>query len=210
MLLEELRIPRSGRTQTFELLGDKVKISLTSGQHTYISFEHYPLFSGRLMKAQYDKTISGYYVHVKQEDGKYTTLTKFLSKGFTIGEIDHKSRDTLDNTVGNLILASKKQKMFNQSRSCWTPHIYETTLRGVTKRKDSGRYRARAQRLDNSQYNIGSFYDEVSAAKAWDVFMFNEYKDDHPLVGYEYNGVLPEPTLNFIMFNFPEELPLLK
>ncbi|AUR84696.1 hypothetical protein NVP1063O_029 [Vibrio phage 1.063.O._10N.261.45.C7] len=208
MVLEEFTVPRSGRVQTFELIGDKVKISLTGGQHTYISFEHYPIFSGMLMKAQYDKTISGYYVHVKQDDGTYTTLTKFLSKDFVEGEIDHKSRNTLDNTIENLRLASKQQQMFNQKRSCGVKNIYETTYRGVTKRKDSGNYRTRAQRLDYSQHNVGNFYDEVSAARAWDIFMFNEYKDDHPLKGYECNGILPEPTLNFIMFNFPEELLL--
>lgn len=207
-ILHRLHIPRSKRVQTYTLLcNGNIEVTLTKDQKTVISYNHFELLKDRIMKAQYDKTINGYYVHVKQDDGKYTTLTSFLSDGFD-GEVDHKSRDTLDNTISNLRISTKQQQMFNQNRCCGGKIIYATTLRGVTKRKDSGKYRARAQRKDGSQCNIGHFNDELSAALAWDQFMYNEYKEDNPLEGMIFNGIKGEPTVNFIAFNFPDLLPI--
>lgn len=195
-LVHELKV-RNSRVQRYFKIDDGILITLTKGQATLISQCDFELVKDIPLKSQWDGHVQNYYVHLTYE-GKVRTLHSYLTKQNII-QVDHINRDTLDNRRYNLRLATQQQQMFNQGRGT---DIYGTVLRGVTKRKDNGRYRVRAQGLGPSQTSLGHFDSEIEAAKVWDDFMREEYKDHHPLAGISHNGICGEPTLNFIMFNF--------
>lgn len=122
--------------------------------------------------------------------------------------VDHKNRDGLCNLRNNLRLSTEKQNMFNHKRCGGNVNSQSSKYRGVTKRTDNNRFRVRTVDLDNSQVNVGHFDCEIEAAIAWDEWMYERYKNDNPLLGLDFNGVISEPTVNFIEFNFPERLGL--
>ena len=121
-------------------------------------------------------------------------------------QVDHKSRDSLDNRRLNLRFATREQQMFNrvlvrENESC--------EYRGVQLRKDRDLYRVAVRKLGATRStNLCHRTCPVQAAKDWDEFMYEEYKGEFPLKGYESNGLVGEPTINFIHFNFPERLGL--
>jgi len=77
--------------------------------------------------------------------------------------IDHINRNGLNNLEHNLRYATMQENTMNAR-----PREKATSkYKGVCKRKESGRFRARI-RLNGNLINIGSYKHEIDAAKAYD------------------------------------------
>jgi hypothetical protein len=97
-------------------------------------------------------------------------------------ETDHANRNKLDNRRDNLRCATVSQNRANTARRC---HNRTSRFKGVRRdiRNDLGRFHARA-RLNRKEIHIGTFKDEVSAAKAyneWASKNFGEFANLNPV-----------------------------
>lgn len=176
----------------------------------YVDFEDLKTLNWR---AQKDQTkIPNWYALGGSSGGQDDVIGmhRFIAKNPDY-QVDHRNLNSLDNRRHNLRLATKEQQMLNQYKNGGgkdSKATYTSAYRGLTFRKDMGKFRVRAQGLGGKQFNVGHFTSEITAAEAWDDFMLESYKDDFPLQGVSSNGVTGEPTLNFIRFNFPKRLGL--
>lgn len=96
--------------------------------------------------------------------------------------IDHINRDPMDNRKINLRPASYIQNSWNQG----IRKNNTSGFKGVHKRKDQNRYRAKIN-VSGQQINLGSFVNPIDAAKAYDA------------AAREYYG-------EFAWLNFPAEV----
>ena len=78
--------------------------------------------------------------------------------------VDHADRDTLNNCLSNLRLATFSQ----QSQNRRVPKNNISGYRGVSWRKESGKWRATLGRVDGKIISLGTFSDPVEAARAYD------------------------------------------
>lgn len=78
--------------------------------------------------------------------------------------VDHRNRDTLDNTRQNLRVCNASQ---NQANSPKESGRFASRYKGVTWHKRVGKWQASIKVNGRSHY-LGLFSDEVSAAKAYD------------------------------------------
>jgi hypothetical protein len=86
--------------------------------------------------------------------------------------IDHIDRDTSNNRIDNLRLATKQQNAANAA-----PSGGSSKYRGVSKMADSGKWRAYISK-DGKQKYLGTFLDEKQAAAAYDTHakrLFGEF-----------------------------------
>ena len=93
--------------------------------------------------------------------------------------IDHKNNDTLDNTRKNLRFATQSQNSQNRAKREWCTSKYI----GVTWSSTAKKWRT----LTSTTY-LGSFDDEIEAAKKYDTYTFLKYGEDsrtNNLVKYE-------------------------
>ncbi len=79
-------------------------------------------------------------------------------------QVDHRSHDTLDNRRANIRKCTRSQNQANREkkRGCASRH------KGVTRRKDSTRWRARIKH-QGRWHRLGTFDDERDAARAYNV-----------------------------------------
>ena len=175
---------------------------LTQGKTSIIDEEDFNLIVPMVWRAQ--KSGLGYYaLSGRNED---VTAMHTVIGGERKYQVDHKNRNGLDNRRSNLRFSTIEQNMFNR---ILTREYESCSYRGVQLRKDRDLFRVVVRRLgDNRSSNLCHTKCPVRAAELWDEFMFEEYKNDFPLLGYESNGLVGEPTINFIQFNFPERLGL--
>ena len=207
----EGKIHKSGRIKReFKVFDNKNNLEweLTQGIYTLVDYSSFDLMKNYIWRAQKDPSINSFYALTNLNNKEVISLHRLLGDVTDCSiSVDHKDRNPLNNTINNLRLATPLQQCFNQSlkNNKVTSH-----LRGVTKRNDTIKpsYRVRAQRIDGTQYNVGTYSSELSAAEAWDDFMYEEYKNDFPLKNITKYKILGEPTLNFIPFNFPKRLGL--
>ena len=185
---------------------DTLDYELTQDIFTTVDLSSFSIMENYIWRAQRDKSIDSYYALTNYENKVTCSLHRHLiGLGMDNTEIsvDHKDRNTLNNTLSNFRLATNLQQCFNQNKK---KNKVSSPYWGVTKRNDCVKdsFRVRVQCIDGSQKNLGSFSCEIAAAKAWDDFMFEQYKNHNPLGNTEFNGIFGEPTINFISFNFPD------
>jgi hypothetical protein len=87
-------------------------------------------------------------------------------------DIDHEDGNGLNNRRSNLRHATKRQNQQNQKRAYGV-----SRFKGVYKGKQPGSWKAHL-RVNGKMTHIGTFYDEVEAAKAYDEsarFHFGEF-----------------------------------
>lgn len=193
--------------------GEFLEWELTQGLKAFVDYEDFESLTKLYWRAQKDHAkIPNWYALGGSTGGNYPVIGmhRFIANDPPF-QVDHRNLNSLDNRRVNLRLATKEQQMFNQYKNGGgksSTDSYSSSYRGVTFRKDVGKFRVRAQGLGGIQHNVGHFKSDVEAAKAWDDFMFKEYKNDFPLKGVSHNKIVGEPTINFIRFNFPERLGL--
>lgn len=127
--------------------------------------------TGNFIKARpRDERQLGYCVDLRDEDGNHLVYVhRLVAKAFipnpnNLPFIDHIDHNPKNNMVSNLRWATPQQNTFNSAKrksECTSKY------KGVCKRNDNGRYRARI-RLDNKLINIGTYATEEEAAKAYD------------------------------------------
>lgn len=109
-----------------------------------------------------------------------TIMLHRLVLSFPDGVIDHINGDCFDNRKSNLRVATYSENRRNSSKQVNT----KCRFRGVYERKESpGRYRAQI-RFNGKIINIGTFKDEIEAAKAYDLFA-KKYYGDFAVVNFQ-------------------------
>ena len=159
--------------------GDVKQIPLGEGFYAYVDAADYEWLSRWTWHLQ-----NGY--AVRWEKRKVIFMHREILKPPKGKMGDHMNANRLDNTRANLRICSRPENARNKSK----PHGTSSRFRGVSYRKDCGRWYARI-RFEGSLIHLGSVADEEEAARAYDrkaVELFGE----------------------FARLNFPEEWPARK
>lgn len=94
-------------------------------------------------------------------------MERILERALESSELaDHINGDKLDNRRDNLRVASRTQNEANKKKRVWTKTPTSSQYKGVTFMKDRNRWRASIQK-DGKQLFLGTFKDEIEAAKAY-------------------------------------------
>ena len=89
-------------------------------------------------------------------------------------DVDHINGDRLDNRLENLRLCSRKENLRNTMKRMNTKKgVASSKYKGIYWAKDRNKWRATI-RFNGKNYHIGTFEDELEAAKA-----YNEYAEKH-------------------------------
>lgn len=151
------------------------EIKLTQGKVALVDDEDYD----ELMKHKWcaHKMGNNYYADrgIYINGKHYTILMHRQILGITEYsiQVDHINMNGLDNRRCNIRTCSASQNFMNQKSYKNSSSKYK----GVCWRNDSKKWRARI-RLNKKAYNIGTFENEIDAAKAYDEFakkMFGEF-----------------------------------
>jgi hypothetical protein len=156
--------------------GEVKRIPLGDGMYAYVDAADYEWLS------QWTWHMLGGYA-TRWEKGRAIFMHREILKPPKGKMVDHVNGNKLDNTRANLRTCSRPENSRNKSK----PHGTSSRFRGVSYRKDCGRWYARI-RFEGRLIHLGSFTDEVEAARAYDrkaVELFGE----------------------FARLNFPEEWP---
>jgi hypothetical protein len=142
------------------------EIPLSRGFVALVSDEDYERVSQFKWHARPGKHTTYAQRNIRKPDGRRTTqlLHRFILgiTDFKI-EIDHRNRDGLRNTRGNLRRATHSQNRANSRKLCRCTSHY----RGVFWAKRDRKWRAYIQ-LNGKYIYLGCFTDELSAALAFD------------------------------------------
>ena len=170
-------------------------VPLTQGQVAFVDAGYHGWLSERKWYAHWDPHTKSFYaarmLPSTPEHPKRRTILMHnaiwehhngpIPDGFTV---DHVNRDTLDNRLSELRLASYSQQGQNRGLRSSNTSGY----RGVSWDKHSGKWRARI-RLDGKEIYLGLFADEKEAARAYDAAA----------------RIHHDPA--FAQLNFPDETP---
>jgi hypothetical protein len=156
----------SGRPRSFnkwEISGDTAYASLRHGV-VVISKASLDLVQAYRWFTKLAKPSNAAYVYTHLYGNKKTTIHRMIM-GITDSKIlvDHKNRNTLDNTIENLRIASKAQNNINTKKRKNCRSIYK----GVTIRP-SGRYGCYIS-FDKKMICLGTFDLEEDAALAYNI-----------------------------------------
>jgi hypothetical protein len=144
--------------------GDRLKeIPLTQGKIALVDDEDYPYLSAFNWCATKDRN-KWYAVRSFRRNGKQVRVRMHMVilKAPAGLEVDHKNGNGLDNRRDNLRLATRSQNKRNGIKLEGTSSIYK----GVSWRKNLGKWQAIIY-LPKLTY-LGSFNDEIEAARAYD------------------------------------------
>ena len=135
-----------------------IEIPLTQGQVAIVSPESYPLVAVCLWYAAWSPHPRTYYAR-SWVGSRRVDMQVFLF----CARADHINHDTLDNRTSNLRPATCLQNMRNRRKIT----VGTSAYKGVYRHKKSWRWCARIT-IGRRARTLGSFDDEVSAARAYD------------------------------------------
>jgi hypothetical protein len=150
-----------------------------------------------------------YNYHIKDKNGKLYAKTGYLTlheivmgkkakKGFVI---DHIDSDGLNNTKENLQFASKSLNAQNRAKkpNCSSQYI------GVIHKDSKINPWCAKIRINNKIVNLGRFKNEIDAAKMYDVYAIDHYREYQP----KTNDLLTKTEIQDILQNgIPEKYKL--
>lgn len=164
------------RQEAINLGWNYVRIPLTQNQFTLVDIEDYEETrdSGPWCAAWKDGSNS-FYAERQSPDGKRMTqyLARFLFDPSGESDVDHVSRDSLDNRRSNLRQATRSQNQMNKRPRYGT----SSRFKGVSWHKARGKWAAEI-RKDGKGVWLGRFAEEEDAARAYDAAAkkhFGEY-----------------------------------
>jgi hypothetical protein len=163
------------------------KIFLGEGLYTIVDLSDYYLLNNFRWSAKRDRR-NIYAVRFLNEPLKQATIVslhRIILNSPSNLLVDHRNGHTLDNRKENLRLATRSQNVHNK---CKTQSETSSRFIGVSFEKRRGRWDVRI-RHEGKQIWIGSFDNEIEAAKAYDA------------AARKYHG-------EFARLNFPEETAL--
>ena len=204
---------RGGKSllRTFEVYSveDHLEWGLTQGMFSKVDLEDFEYLKLITWNATKATNSTGYYV----SGGGTNKNSAFKMHQYLAGihrksvgfEVDHKNRDALDNRKYNLRLATRHQQQLNLTRTRFLSSEGRG-FHGVRLNRNKTRFQAWYTDKNNKWKNVGMFSDVESAARARDKAVYQHFLHHNPLKGVVCRGITSEPTINFINFNFPEEL----
>jgi hypothetical protein len=142
-------------------------VLLTRGYHALIDLEDLELVSQYRWRAHVDRDGRPYAsarAPGNGHRGPEILMHRLIVHAETGRRVDHRNGDTLDNRKLNLRPCTNTQNIRNQR-----PHADKRTskLKGVYFNRDRGKFRAQIM-VDRKKYNLGTFADELDAARAYD------------------------------------------
>lgn len=98
----------------------------------------------------------------------------FIKHGFWPGELDHKDRNKLNNSLSNLRLCSKSENQINRGR----PKNNSSGAKGVVWNKRARKWQAQAG-LNGKRYYLGLFIEQREAQEAYNKFCIENHGEFH-------------------------------
>jgi hypothetical protein len=142
------------------------RLPLTQGQYAIVDSEDF----ARLNKHKWhaNKIKNTYYavrrVHIARCKWKHIKMHRDILKPPDHLYVDHINRNGIDNRRANLRMATPRQNSYNRVHFTKNP---SSKYKGVSFRKRIKKWQAQIRYDGKSKY-IGSFGDEIEAAKAYD------------------------------------------
>jgi len=135
------------------------KVSLGNGLFTLIDVDNYYRVS------EYTWCLSRGNYATTSINGVTTLLQRFILTPPNNMVVDHVDGDRLDNRRKNLRVCTQSENARNRHK-----HIRTTTskFKGVSYNKEISKWVARI-RVDNNKYGLGSYYNELDAALAYNI-----------------------------------------
>jgi len=150
-----------------------IEIPLTQGKFALIDdnmfdrinyFQWYANKQGNTLYANTNLSVNG---------GRTNITMHRLIMGIPNCKIDHKDGNGLNNTIGNLRLATKSENGRNRQKQMGTSSVYK----GVSWHKNRGKWSAYIT-VDDERMYLGLCNDEITAARRYDMaalFFFGEF-----------------------------------
>ena len=138
------------------------KIKLTKGQYTIVSPEDYEKLACDDWQLAENRSKNLYAARV--EGTKVIYMHRVIMNAPKGVIVDHKNRETLDNTRGNLRFATKGQNNRNRPKCAKGA---SSKYKGVSRRKLDKKWRAVITH-EGRHIHLGSFEKEEDAARAYD------------------------------------------
>lgn len=164
------------RPQPAEPAGDVRRIPLGDGHYALVDANDYEWLTQYLWRYN-----NGY--AIRQEGRKTIYMHRQIAQPPAGMMVDHINRHKVDNRRSNLRVCTRRQNIHNQAAKAGTM----SQFKGVERRKGSDKCYARI-RVNGKRLWLGTFDDEVEAAKAYDA------------AAVQYFG-------EFAHLNFPEDWP---
>ena len=149
-------------------LGDGFCAYVDAADYEWLSQFHWHMDNGYAIRREGSKTI---YMHRE--------IMK-APKGMIV---DHKNRNKLDNTPDNLRVGTRQENLRNAGKRIGTT----SRFKGVSRKKGRDVWTAQIG-IDRDVKSLGTYYDEIEAARAYDQAAVEHFGE-------------------FARLNFPEEWP---
>lgn len=163
---------------------DHIHIPLTQGLFAKVSPCDFDRVNQFKWAATVRKTVC--YGTRRSSDGKNHSLHRFIVDARVGDVVDHKNRDGVDNRRENLRIVSHRQNQQNKTAKSTS----KSMLKGVNWIVRDKKWSARIF-LDNKSVLLGTFANELDAARAYDVAAMESF-GDFACINFDRSEYTPE------------------